>query len=103
MINKIESEITTHTPLWLSWKEVKEKYPNKWLLLGCKGIGQLENNELDVLGVADSFDEINEFDNKHHTFFWKTKQYDAFCMETTKIIEKTKKLVFPAYTTITIK
>ncbi len=103
MTKQEEKEMPTHTPVWLSWKEVIKKNPNKWVLLGFKSRGELENSELDILGVADSFDEINEFDNKNHSFFLKTQQYYAFCIKTTKTIKKTKKLVFPIYTAVILK
>ncbi len=103
MTNQVEKKVAIHTPMWLSWEEVKKKHPDKWVLLGGKNTKQLENNELDILGVADSFDEINEFDNANHSSFLETKQYAMFTLRTTKIIEKTGKLVFPIYTAVILK
>ncbi len=103
MVKQEEKEVANHTVVWLSWKQIQKKYPNKWVSLGCKNANQLENNEIDILGVADTFDEILEFNSKYSDAFWETKQYVMFTTRSTQIIKKSKKLVFPIYATIVPK
>ncbi len=100
---KQEEVATTHIVMWLSWEEIQKKYPNKWVSLGFKNRGYVENSELDVLGVADTFDEINEFDSKHKGGFYKIKQYAMFTTRSTEIMKESKKLVFPIYTAVILK
>lgn len=99
-ITKAKTTIITKKdePNWLKWEEVQEKYPNQWVFMGCKDFaGQMKNREVEVLAVADTFDEIGELEKKNKSKFWKTQKYISLTTRYTEIVKPTKKLTIPIH------
>lgn len=93
---KIEKEILANAenPEWLAWEEIQKKYPKKWVMLGYKDKGTMNNTTAHILGVADSFDGINDYYSKYKPFFSKTRLYtEGFSTRITTLTKRKKRMI----------
>jgi hypothetical protein len=80
-------------PEWLEWKQIQKKYPKKWVMLGYKDKGSMETTVAHVLGVAETFDEINDFRFKYKFFFSDTNLYFGFSTKKTTLTKRKKRMI----------
>ncbi|TAG04906.1 MAG: hypothetical protein EAZ44_04120 [Cytophagia bacterium] len=81
-------------PEWLEWKQIQEKYPKKWVMLGYKDKGSMDSTVAHVLGIAETFDEINAFHSKYSDIFNSMKIYIAgFSTRITTLTKRKKRMI----------
>ncbi|TAG86019.1 MAG: hypothetical protein EAZ20_13650 [Bacteroidetes bacterium] len=81
-------------PEWLEWKQIQKKYPKKWVMLGYKDKGSMDNTVAHVLGIAETFDEINAFHFKYSDMFNSMKIYVAgFSTRKTTLTKRKKRMI----------
>ncbi len=103
-MSNIELEIENHIPEWLAWQNIQEKYPNKWVMLGYKDNGDMDNIEADVVGLSDTSEEIIDFFVKYKHKFKLTGLYlGGFSTRWTSPIKRKKRVIVSMHTAISNK
>ncbi|TAE75001.1 MAG: hypothetical protein EAZ85_03455 [Bacteroidetes bacterium] len=77
-------------PEWLEWKQIQKKNPKKWVMLGYK---DKSITTAHILGVAETFDEINIFRSKYKSFFSDTGLYFGFSTKKTTLTKRKKRMI----------
>lgn len=75
---KKEKEITPYQPEWLGWEDIKKKYAEKFLLLGCKNKGLLSETQLEVLYDDSSNEKVRDFWLKNIDNFRDRNVYEGY-------------------------